>query len=164
MQHVLSELIWIPILSGILVFTLGSDKYPRVSRWLTLLTVLFTLGMCIPLLRAFDPNLSSMQFVEDLSWMPTFGIRYSLGIDGLALLLIVLSIFTNLIVVLATWSSIKKKNRTIFCSIFNYARILGRGVFRYGLHTFLCVLGSHFDSYVFDNWDMGFGQSRLCGY
>lgn len=109
MQHMLSELIWIPIISGVLVFTLGSDKYPRVARWLTLLTVLLTLGMCIPLLRAFDPQLTTMQFVEDLSWMPAFGIRYSLGVDGLALLLIVLSIFTNLIVVLATWSSIKKR-------------------------------------------------------
>ncbi|MGV3740089.1 MAG: complex I subunit 4 family protein [Gammaproteobacteria bacterium] len=109
MQHILSELIWIPIISGILVFMLGADKYPRLSRWITLLTVLVTLGMCIPLLRAFDPQMTAMQFVEDLPWMPSFGIRYSLGVDGLALLLIVLSIFTNLIVVLATWSSIKKR-------------------------------------------------------
>lgn len=41
--------------------------------------------------------------------MPALGINYSLGIDGLALLLIVLSIFTNLIVILATWDSIKKR-------------------------------------------------------
>lgn len=109
MQHVLSELIWIPIVSGIVVFMLGSDTYPRVSRWLTLLTVLVTGGLCVPLLRAFDPNLDAMQFTEDLAWMPALGIRYSLGVDGLALLMMVLSIFTNLIVVLATWSSIKKR-------------------------------------------------------
>ena len=106
MQHVLSELIWIPIVSGIGVLISGSDERPRLSRWLTLLTVLLTLGLCIPLLRAFDPQTYVMQFSEDLAWMPAFGIRYSLGVDGLALLMIVLSIFTNLIVVLATWSSI----------------------------------------------------------
>lgn len=109
MQHVLSELIWLPIVSGIIVFLLGSDSRPQLSRWLTLLTVLISLGLCIPLLRDFDSSTYVMQFTEDMPWMSSFGIRYSLGVDGLALLLVVLSIFTNLIVILATWSSIKKR-------------------------------------------------------
>lgn len=109
MQHVLSELIWLPIISGVIVFLLGSDSRPQLSRWLTLLTVLVSLGLCIPLLRDFDSSTYAMQFTEDMPWMTSFGIRYSLGVDGLALLLVVLSIFTNLIVVLATWSSIKKR-------------------------------------------------------
>lgn len=50
-----------------------------------------------------------MQFLEEIPWMPALGINYSLGIDGLSLLLIVLSIFTNLIVILATWDSITNK-------------------------------------------------------
>lgn len=116
MQHVLSELIWIPILSGIGVFLSGSDERPRLSRWLTLLTILLTLGLCIPLMQNFDSQTYMMQFTEDLAWMPSFGIRYSLGVDGLALLMIVLSIFTNLIVVLATWSSIKKKVAQYFAA------------------------------------------------
>ncbi len=116
MQHILSELIWIPIISGILVLAVGSDQRPQLSRWLTLLTVLLTLGMCIPLLRAFDASTYAMQFTEDLPWMPAFGIRYSLGVDGLALLMIVLSVFTNLVVVLATWSSIKKRVAQYFAA------------------------------------------------
>ncbi len=116
MQHVLSELIWLPIISGVIVFLLGSDSRPQLSRWLTLLTVLVSLGLCTPLLRDFDSSTYAMQFTEDMPWMTSFGIRYSLGVDGLALLLVVLSIFTNLIVVLATWSSIKKRIAQYFSS------------------------------------------------
>ncbi|MCX7090844.1 MAG: NADH-quinone oxidoreductase subunit M [Legionellales bacterium] len=116
MQHILSELIWIPIIAGILVLMVGSDNRPQLSRWLSLLTVLLTLGMCIPLLRAFDTSTYTMQFTEDMPWMPAFGIRYSLGVDGLALLLIGLSVFTNLIVILATWSSIKKRVAQYFAA------------------------------------------------
>ena len=118
MQHVLSELIWIPIISGIAVLLTGSDERPHLSRWITLLTVLLTLGLCIPLLQAFDIHTYVMQFTEDKPWMPAFGIHYSLGIDGLALLLIVLSIFTNLVIVLATWNSIKTKIAQYFAACY----------------------------------------------
>lgn len=116
MQHVLSYLIWIPIISGIVVFMLGDDRYPRSSRFITLATVIVTGLMCIPLLRDFNPNTYLMQFTEDRVWMPSLGLRYSLGVDGLSLLLIVLSIFTNLVVVLATWSSIKKRIAQYFAA------------------------------------------------
>src|SRR3990167_1006845 len=80
-----------------------------ISRFLALFTVCCSLMLSIPLFTGFDLNSYSMQFVEELIWMPVLGINYSLGIDGFSLLLIVLSIFTNLIVILATWHSIDKR-------------------------------------------------------
>lgn len=109
MYHLLNILIWLPIISGIFVFLTGDDGNPNISRYLSLFTVILTLILCIPLLVNFDLNTVSMQFIEDASWMPSLGIHYTLGVDGLALLLIVLSVFTNLIVILATWDSITKK-------------------------------------------------------
>ena len=109
MDHLLNLLIWLPIIGGVFVFLTGDDNNPNVSRYLSLFTVLLTLLICIPLVAGFDTNTFGMQFIEDIPWMPALGIRYSLGIDGLSLLLIVLSIFTNLIVILATWESIKKR-------------------------------------------------------
>lgn len=116
MQHVLSYLIWIPILSGIIVLMLGEDQQPKLSRLITLVTILGTGVLCIPMLQQFNLQTTGMQFTEDLAWMPSLGLRYSLGVDGLALLLIVLSIFTNLIVVLATWSSITKRISQYFAA------------------------------------------------
>ncbi|KTC94419.1 complex I subunit 4 family protein [Legionella erythra] len=109
MHHLLNLLIWLPIIGGVFVFLTGDDNNPNVSRYLTLFTILLTLLICIPLVSGFDVNTYSMQYLEDIAWMPALGINYSLGVDGLSLLLIVLSIFTNLIVVLATWTSIHKR-------------------------------------------------------
>lgn len=109
MHHLLNYLIWLPILGGIFVFLTGKDDNPDVPRYLTLLLILLTLVMCVPLLVGFDLNTFSMQYVDNYVWMSALGINYELGVDGLSLLMIVLSIFTNLIVVLATWNSIDKR-------------------------------------------------------
>lgn len=109
MHHLLNLLIWLPVIGGVFVFLTGDDNNPNVSRYLSLFTVLLTLIMCIPLVTGFDVNEPNMQFVEELSWLPFLGINYSLGIDGLSLLLIVLSAFTNLIVIFASWESIKTR-------------------------------------------------------
>lgn len=109
MQHLLNLLIWLPILSGVFVIIAGDDKNPNVSRFITLFTIVLTLGLCYPLMRDFQIGTSGMQYVENIPWLSSMGIHYHLGIDGLSLLLIVLSIFTNLVVVLATWNSIQKR-------------------------------------------------------
>ena len=106
MHHLLNLLIWLPIIGGIFVFFTGDDNNPNVSRYLALFTVLLTLIVCIPLVSGFDVNAPNMQYIEEIPWMPALGITYSLGIDGLSLVLIVLTVFTTLIVVLATWESI----------------------------------------------------------
>lgn len=109
MHHLLNLLIWLPIIGGVFVFMTGDDKNPNVSRYLSLFTVVLTLIICIPLVSGFDINTFSMQYIDETPWMPALGINYSLGVDGLSLLMIVLSIFTNLIVILATWDSITKR-------------------------------------------------------
>lgn len=109
MHHLLNLLIWLPMLGGTFVLLTGDDRNPGASKYLTLFTVLLTLLLCVPLISGFDLQSFSMQFVEEIPWMPSLGINYSLGIDGLSLLLIVLSIITNLIVILATWNSITSK-------------------------------------------------------
>lgn len=109
MHHLLNLLIWLPIVGGVFVFLTGDDKNPNTSRYLALFTVLLTGLVCIPLVTGFDLNTFGMQYVDEFSWMPSLGLSYSLGIDGLSLLLIALTIFTNLIVILATWDSIHTK-------------------------------------------------------
>lgn len=108
MYHMLSLLIWLPILGGVFVFFTGNDHHPNTSRYLSLFTVLLTLILALFLVDGFDPNIYDMQYEEEYAWLPALGIHYSLGIDGLSLILILLSIFTNLIAILATWNSIKR--------------------------------------------------------
>lgn len=107
MHYLINVLIWLPILGGAFVLLTGDDHNPTVARVVTLFTIVLSLALCYPLFDGFDLSVSGMQYIEDVPWMPALGIHYHLGIDGLSLLLIALSVFTNLIVVLATWNSIK---------------------------------------------------------
>lgn len=91
------------------VLLVGDDRNPNISRYLALFTVILCLLLCIPLIAGFDTKILGMQYLEEFPWIPALGISYSLGIDGLSLLLIVLSVFTNLIVLLATWESITNR-------------------------------------------------------
>lgn len=116
MHHLLNLLIWLPILGGVFVLLTGDENNPNVSRYLSLFTVVLSLVLCIPLVSGFDVQGAGMQYIEELPWMPALGINYSLGIDGLSLLLIVLSVFTNLIVMLATWTSITKRVSQYLCA------------------------------------------------
>lgn len=127
-MYLLNILIWLPIIGGVFVLTIGNDKNPNVARILSLLIVLLTLIICIPLMTGFNTNNFGMQFVEDYSWLPSLGIHYSLGVDGLSLLLIVLTAFTNLIVILATWESISKKVAQYFAAFLIMQGLLN-GVF-----------------------------------
>lgn len=105
----LSLLIWTPILGAVLLLLLSTDHQPQRARMIALITILVNLGLCIPLMTHFDVNTYSMQFQEHIKWLPTLGINYDLGIDGIAMPLIVLSALTTLIVILATWNSIEKR-------------------------------------------------------
>ena len=109
MHHLLNILIWFPILMGGLLLWMGQDSKPDQSRWIALATVGLSLVLGGYMLAGFDVSARTMQYFESFSWIPTFGISYRLGVDGLSLLLIVLSIFTNLIVILATWTSITQR-------------------------------------------------------
>ncbi|MBN9230648.1 MAG: NADH-quinone oxidoreductase subunit M [Legionella sp. 40-6] len=109
MHYLLNLLVWLPIIGGVFVLLSGDDRSPNISRYLALFTVILCLLLCIPLINGFDIKGLGMQYVEQYAWMPGLGISYSLGIDGLSLILIVLSIFTNLVVILATWESITNR-------------------------------------------------------
>lgn len=109
MGYLLNVLIWLPIVSAICILFIGNEENKTLQRLMALLTVIATLVLSLLFVYDFDVSIPGMQYVEDYSWMRMLGVRYTLGIDGLSLLLIVLSIFTNLIVILATWNSIEKK-------------------------------------------------------
>ncbi|AWN72658.1 NADH-quinone oxidoreductase subunit M [Legionella anisa] len=109
MHYLLNLLIWLPVIGGVFVLLAGDDRSPNISRYLALFTIILCLLLCIPLVAGFDPKVLGMQYLEEFQWMPALGISYSLGIDGMSLLLIVLTVFTNLVVILATWESITNR-------------------------------------------------------
>jgi len=76
----------------------------RALFGLALLATGLTFSWSLWILRAFDPAAGSMQFVDRLAWIPSYGIEYAVGIDGLSLFLVLLTTFLGPIVILASWS------------------------------------------------------------
>jgi len=104
----LSLLIWTPIIGGLVVLAVG-DHEPWGARSIALLVALLSFGLSVPLYLGFDLQTANMQFVELAPWVPTFNINYHLGIDGIALPMILLTTFTTVLVVIAGWRVIQYK-------------------------------------------------------
>ncbi|MEM5327654.1 NADH-quinone oxidoreductase subunit M [Paraburkholderia sp. JHI2823] len=102
----LSLAIWIPILFGVAVLRLGSDRHPQRARWLSLIGAVVGLLLTLPLISGFDNHQAGMQFVEFREWLPEFGVAWRLGVDGISMWLVVLTAFTTLVIVVASWESI----------------------------------------------------------
>ncbi len=108
-SSLLSLLIWVPILGAIPVGFLKGDRWANHARFLALIISLVCLLLCVPLYTEFNANTAAMQFTEHLSWIPSYKIFYDLGVDGISMPLIILTSFTTLIVIMASWTMVKDK-------------------------------------------------------
>jgi NADH-quinone oxidoreductase subunit M len=105
----LSLSIWLPILFGVLILLVGSNRNPAPSRWLALIGSVVSLLVTLPLISGFDRGTAQQQFVESASWIERFHISYSLGIDGISVWFVLLTALTTVIVVIAAWQSVSER-------------------------------------------------------
>lgn len=99
MSSLLSILTFVPLAGAAIV-----AGVPRaVARQIAVAISLITLALTICIWAGFDPANAQMQFVERGSWLPSLGIEFHLGIDGLGLLMILLSAFVISFAMVAAW-------------------------------------------------------------
>lgn len=114
--HLLSFLIWAPVLVGALVLLTGKDRRAPAARWIALggSVVTFLASAC--LWARFDRGTAQMQFVERGDWISRFHIEYYLGIDGISLPLILLTTVLTMVVVIAGWEVIRTRVAQYFAA------------------------------------------------
>ena len=154
----LTLLIFLPLMFAILL-----GFFPeRMVRPVSLVLALLHFGYSLLLFRHFDPSKVSFQLVEQAPWLPTYGINYFVGIDGISFWLVLLTTFFTPIVVLASWTSIADRVRSFHVCVFLLATTM-LGTFLAPRRGFILhVLRSVFDSNVFDDRDLGRLASPLC--
>ena len=103
---ILSLIIWLPIIAGAVLMFAGENLKSSTTKMIAMVVSLLTFVLSIPLYADFDSSTHAMQFVENIPWIAVFNINYHLGIDGIAMPLILLTTFTTVLVVLAAWESI----------------------------------------------------------
>jgi NADH-quinone oxidoreductase subunit M len=113
---ILSVIVFWPILGSFLV--LASHRNPRLVRRLSLMVALVEVGLVASLLFLdLHPQATAQGtwlLLEDYSWIPWLGARYSLGLDGISLVLILLLSFINIFCVLISWEAIEFRVGSFF--------------------------------------------------
>jgi NADH-quinone oxidoreductase subunit M len=110
---ILSSLIFLPLAGALVLFLIRDEKVAKI--W-SLFISLVILGLSLPLYIYFDTSTYKYQFAEHLPWIPSFNVFYTLGVDGISLLLILLTTLLVPICILASWTYIAKRVKEfLFC-------------------------------------------------
>jgi NADH-quinone oxidoreductase subunit M len=108
-MHLLSALVALPLLGAILL-TLLPRTATTLHKTVGLVVSLVVFVLSLFLLARYIPS-GLMQFEEHVSWIPTYGISYHVGIDGISLWLILLTTFLTPLALIGSWSSIDHRVR-----------------------------------------------------
>jgi NADH-quinone oxidoreductase subunit M len=104
----LSLAIFVPIVAGLATLVIRDDRDAAQARWIALIGALAGFAVTIPLWIDFDTTTASMQFVEQMEWVPRFDINYHLGVDGISMPFVLLNSFITLVVVWSAWVVIER--------------------------------------------------------
>jgi NADH-quinone oxidoreductase subunit M len=112
--HLLSVLIWLPVIGGAVV--LGLNDRPALAKWLSLTVSGLALLLSVPLWSQFATGTAAMQFIERAPWISTIHAEYYIGVDGISMPLILLTTFTTLLTVIAGWTNVAKRVAQYFAA------------------------------------------------
>ncbi len=99
----LSLLTFIPLLGGIVILFIPKHQ-DRVIKWLATIASFIPLALVVPMWMQFDPKAPGMQFVERFNWIPSLGVSYYLGTDGISFPLLALTALMTFVAVVASWT------------------------------------------------------------
>jgi NADH-quinone oxidoreductase subunit M len=108
--HPLTLVTFFPLV-GVLVILFMDKENKTAIRWTALITSLITFGISLWVLVLFNPANPDLQMVIDIPWIEVAGweISYLLGIDGLSILLVLLTTFLTPISILSTWTAVEER-------------------------------------------------------
>ena len=112
-NNILSIIVWLPALGGLLILVLiKKDRSDLIKKFATGWLV-FDFIVSLWLLT-YNRGVGGFQFLEDHQWIPIIGARYQMGIDGVSVLLIVLTTFLGVLAALSSWNYIAKREKEYY--------------------------------------------------
>jgi len=112
----LSTLIFFPILGGLSLLIVPRQQ-PATIKIMALFVSLIELLLCLPVVLLFDKSTYVMQFREMRPWITALNINYSLGIDGISVLFLLLTALIIVLSVLVSWEAITTKVQEFFIAL-----------------------------------------------
>ena len=113
---ILSTLIFVPVIGAGIILLLSRTQ-EKLIKMVALVVSIIVFILSLPLFTEFDKSTHLMQFVEKHQWIPDWNITYSLGIDGISVLFVLLSTLVTILCVLISWNSIKVKLKEFYIAL-----------------------------------------------
>jgi len=111
---VLTVTTFLPLAGALLILLIKNDV---LIRWLALATTAATFIVSLPIYTHFDKTSYKMQFAEIHPWIPAWNINYTVGVDGISVLFIILVTILSILCVSVSWKAIQKKTKEFFVSL-----------------------------------------------
>jgi NADH-quinone oxidoreductase subunit M len=114
-NHILITILFTPLVGAILLLFIKREN-ANTHRWVGNLFAFLGLLVSLPLIWRFktDAAAPQFQFLVDHSWIPSIGARFTLGIDGLGFLMVMLTTLLGFLSILSSWSSIQKREKEYY--------------------------------------------------
>jgi NADH-quinone oxidoreductase subunit M len=107
-QHLLSIVLATPLVGLLVLFFLPSRSKNLIRVWANVVA-LAGFVVSLPLVFRFHSGVPGFQFVERADWIPSLGARYMIGIDGISLLLLMLTTVFGFLAILSSWNAIQDR-------------------------------------------------------
>ncbi|MBI5368047.1 MAG: NADH-quinone oxidoreductase subunit M [Planctomycetes bacterium] len=112
----LSIVVFLPAAGGLLLLLLRKENEGE-ARALSFLISLVTFVASLPLFFGFDNSSAALQFAETRPWVPALGIQYKIGVDGISLMLILLTTFLTPIAILSAWKAVEDRVKAYYAAL-----------------------------------------------
>jgi NADH-quinone oxidoreductase subunit M len=106
-------ILWLLPVAGAVVIMLLPPAQRALARWVGLLVAVVVLAVAVVLAISFDTGGPRYQFVESRQWIPAFGTSYTLGLDGIALVLVLLTAVLVPLLLIAGWNDAGERKRAV---------------------------------------------------
>src|SRR6266403_1235721 len=107
-QHLLSIVLFAPLAGFAILLLIPGSQKNLIKVWANLVGFVSFL-ISLPLVSRFDKTVGSFQMVERADWIPSIGAKYLIGIDGISLLLVMLTTLVGFLAILSSWNAIDER-------------------------------------------------------
>src|ERR1041384_1813258 len=107
MDHILSIVLFWPLAALLILVLIPSSNARAIKLWANVSSFI-GFAISLPLVFQFDSS-KDFQFLEKANWIPSIGASYHLGIDGLGLLLVMLTTAVGFLAILSSWNAIQER-------------------------------------------------------
>lgn len=113
MEHLLSLILFTPLVGALLILFIPAAQRSLI-RILANAAGLVSMATTLLLIPNFDYGAAGFQLVEKALWIPSLGVSYHLGIDGISLLLVVLTGVIGFLAILSSWHAIEHRQKEYY--------------------------------------------------